>query len=233
MKIVVSRKELMASLLFASEDDSRYTLNGVCIQVRPKRTPIMVSTDGRRLAVIETLADQSQDFDEPHEMVLSSSFIRPICALSRTVGGKLFPWIEFENVKGSARVGVAFVGAGLFAVAESRVLIEGAYPKWEKCLPPRSKSARTPITDIGLNVDFMGDFAKAAKLLDAKSPVIQMNLVGKEQAVEVKILGASHFYGMIMQCKCDDSVEYQPEFVSIVKDLPKPPEPEETEEDEE
>jgi hypothetical protein len=225
MQITVSRNELLAALLFASTDESRYTLNSVCVQVKRGSKPIIVATDGRRLAVIKTVADQVDEFTESHDLLLCSEFVRPICALSKTLGGKLFPWVQFGITPGSKRVTVELVGAGLVLHADRNAVVEGAYPKWELALPQKSKHGRTPITDMGINAELVGDFAKASKILECKNgPVVQMNLVGKEAAVEVKIIGAENFYGLVMQCKCDNSVEYQPEFVSVVKDLPKPEE---------
>lgn len=229
MKIVVSRSELSAALLFASTDESRYTLSGVCIEACPERKPVLVATDGRRLAVIETVAEQKEDFPHRHQLLLRPDFIKPICALSKAIGAKLFPWICFENNPGSKRIQVEFIGGNIWLDSHDGGLINGEYPAWAKALPAR-KARREPINDLGLNAEFVGDFAKAAKLLEASSPLIQMNLVGKEQALEVKINALPHFYGLVMPCKVEESTEYQPEFLQIVKDFPVKTEPEPQEE---
>lgn len=230
MKIIVSRNELLAAALFASNDESRFVLNGVCIEVRPENPkPVTVATDGRRLVAIETMADQQQTFDEEHSLLLRADFLKVITALSKACGAKLFPWLCIENNRGSKRVVVSIVGKPVFLEVEEGALIEGVYPDWRKVLLAK-KAKRDPISEIGLNAEFIGDFAKAAKLLEAPSPLVQMNLVGKEAQVEVKI-GASNFYGLVKQCQLND-VEYQPEFLAIVKDLPKPQAETETEEKE-
>ena len=220
MKATVSRNELLAALLFASTDESRYTLNGVCIELRPMNKPTIVATDGRRLVVIETVAEQTEESSGTHRILMRADFAKPLCALCKALGGKLFPWIDIENKAGSARVSTRIVGAECYIEAEKNGLIEGEFPEWRKVLPPRNKAKREPISDVAMNAGFMADFAKAAKILEAPGPIMQMSLAGKEQQIEVKIPGLDGFYGLIMQCKLDESLEYQPEFVQIVKGLP-------------
>jgi len=221
MKITVSRNELMAALLFASGDDSRPILNSVCIETRANDKPTMVATDGRRLVVIETKSDQPEDGgQEAGRFVLRADFLKPVCALNRALQSKLFPLVTFTVTPGSERVVVEFMGGDFFMEAHKNALAEGEFPNWRQVLPPRDKGKRIPITDMAVNAELVGDFAKAAKLLDAAAPVVQMNLVGKEQQIEVKLSGVDNFYGLLMQCKLDEAVNYQPEFLAIVKDIP-------------
>jgi hypothetical protein len=223
-KITVSRNELMAALLFASTDESRCTLNGVLIEGHAGVTahPTIVATDGRRLAVIETVADQ-QDGDsmEEHTMLLKSEFVKPLCALSKALGGKNNPWIQFSNNPGSKQVAVAFIGSQCVVDVEDGALIDGVFPEWRMIVPSK-KAKREPINDLGLNAEAVGDFAKAAKIMEASTPIVQMNLVGKEQAIEVRLYSLPQFYGIIMPCKVDDSVDYQPEFLQVAKMFPVP-----------
>ncbi len=221
MKLIVARQELLAALIFASEDESRYILNGVCLQVNASGNPILVATDGRRLTVIESQAIQEEVLptDAP-EMVLRTCFVKPVCALSKVFGGKVFPYIAFERHPGGKRVVVTFMGGHVALDAEDGATCEGTFPNWRQCIP--AKGLREPITDLGLNAEVVGDFARAAKLLECGNPVIQMNLVGKDRQVEVKIPQVPYFYGLVMQCKVDEAVDYQPEFLGIVEDLPKP-----------
>jgi len=221
-KIVVSRQELTAALLFASTDENRYVLNGLLIETNGRTNPTIVSTDGRRLAVIQTKADQPEDGRDEHTLLLRADFVKPLAALSKAIGGKLFPWIEFNNNAGSKRVHVTFVGSHFHAEIEEGVLIEGQYPNWRAILPAK-KAQRMPINDLGLNAEMIGDFAKAAKIMESETPIVQMNLIGKEQAIEVRLPSLPEFYGIIMPCKVDESVDYQPEFLQVSKMFPAPP----------
>lgn len=188
MKIILSRNEILAALLFTSDDEARFVLNGLCVEVNPDARPVMVASDGRRLAVIESQAEQAEVFTEHYQMLLRADFLRPICALSRAFGGKLFPWIEFESKPGSKRVSVTFIGGKCYFEAEENALIEGTYPDWRKVVPDKNVP-RTQINDLGINAAYVADFVRAGKALDAKTTMIQMNLVGEDSAIEVKIPG--------------------------------------------
>lgn len=217
----------MAASLFASTDESRFILNGIQIEVTPGKKPTIITTDGRRLCVIETLAEQAEEFASEHTFILRSDFAKPLCSLSKAIGGKLFPWIAISNKSGSEEVTAEIVGGDCFLDVHKNALVEGVYPNWRQTIPKRSKKERTPITDLGINSEFVGDFAKAAKMLESKTAVVQMSLTGEGHAIEVKLAGVSNFYGLIMPCRADESVDYQPEFLQITKQIEQP-EPEET-----
>ena len=177
--------------------------------------------DGRRLCVIETVAEQAEDFATiQHELLISTSILKAVCALSKAMGGKLFPWIAFENRPGSKQVFIELIGGNCFVEIESGV-VEGQFPNWRDVLPSKAKYLREPINDLGLNAEYVGDFAKAAALLESKTTIVQMNLVGKDSCIEVKINDKPNFYGLVMPCKVDESVDYQPQFVAIEKYFPK------------
>lgn len=230
MKVIVSRQELLTALLFAGKDDSRFTLCSVCIEVGSRSDkPNIIATDGRRLAVIQSQAVQPEDFDDKGDgqMLLTSEFVKAVCALSKALGGKIFPWIQFATTAGSSQVFVELIGGDCSLNTATGALVEGVFPKWKECVPSK-KLERTQITDLGINAEFVGDFAKAAKIFEL-NPVIQINLIAKESALEVKLSGADYFYGLIMPCKADEEENYQPEFLGIVDDLPIKVEVKETE----
>jgi len=225
MKITFSRQELLAALLFASADDARYVITGVCIKYRPGEKPIAIATDGRRLAVIESTWDQeegSDDEPESREIILRADFVKPICALNKAIGGKLFPLITFNQSSGSNRVMVSMAGGKFYLESEDGALIEGVFPNWLDVIPPKNQK-RQPIPEVSLNAELVGDYAKLVKILEASSPVFQMNLVGKEQQIEIKIPAVPNFYGLLTQCKLQEQgTDYQPEFLGIIEGLPKP-----------
>lgn len=227
MRLTFSRQELLAAMLFTSEDESRYVLNGLCLKYRPEQKPIAIATDGRRLTVIESAHDQEADsiFQEAQEaqIIVRSDFIKPLCALNKSIGGKLFPLITFEHKPGSKRLMVHMAGGKFYLEAEDGALIEGDFPNWMQVIPPKNQK-REPIAEVGMNAELVGDYAKAVKMLEASSSIVQMNLVGKEQQIEIRIPSVPNFYGLLMQCKLQEGVDYQPEFLGIIKDLPKPEE---------
>ncbi len=231
MKITFTRQELLAAMLFASSDDSRYILNGVCLKYRPGKKPIAIATDGRRLCVIESMAEQ-EDAPESNatecEIVLSSSFLKPVCALNKALDsseGKIFSLITFENKPGSERVMVNVLMGMTWLESEKGAIIEGKFPNWQTVVPPKNQK-REPVSNLGMNAGYVGDFAKAAKLFNRDLPQIQLAITGKDKVIEIAIPGVPNFYGIFMPVKADDTTEFQPEFLGIVEGLPKKPEEE-------
>ena len=224
MIITLSRNELAAACLFASKDESRYIITGVAVQVAAGTVPLLVATDGKRLCAIATVAEQRQGFGESFTLILRPDWAKALVAMSKALGGKLMAWIAFDIQPGAKPMTVEFVGTNAsLAVADSAAaLIAGEYPNWRKVMPAK-KAARAAITDMALNAEYIGDFAKAAKLMGSDTAQVQMNLVGKEQQVEVALARLPNFYGLVMQCRLDDNTEYQPEFTQIVEQLPPPP----------
>lgn len=217
----------MAALLFASTDESRFVLNGLCITYRPGRKPIAVSTDGRRLCVIESIAEQAPESvtgKDERQIIINAAFVKPICALNKTLDrseGKIFPLITFENKAGSSRLFAAILRDEVHIEAESGAIIEGNYPNWKDVVPSK-RAERQPVSKLGMNAKYVGDFAKASKIFERDIPQVQMSLVGKDSAIEIVIPGVPNFYGLFMPVKTDDSTEFQPEFLGIVEGMPKP-----------
>lgn len=220
MTFTISRNELQAALTFASTDDARYVLTGINFELRPGAQPVLVTTDGRRLAVIESLAEQPEDgIDMDAQFILRPDFAKALYQLSKAVGMKNFPWIMFNWIPVHKSIDVAFVGAKCDVHIEEGAIIEGDYPNWRRMMPAKTEK-RQPINDLGLNAEFIGDFSKVSKIMGSETPVIQMNLVGKDRAIEVRLSAIPTFYAMIMPCAIDDTLDYQPEFVAIKEAFP-------------
>lgn len=211
MKVTISVKELLAANVFSSDDESRYVLNGILIEAKPKALPLLVATDGRRLAVIETQAEQESLPDVEFSFVLQKHFIKAIHSLAKLVSIKLFPLVTIEANPGSKRALFHFMAGKHVLDIEDGALIEGTYPAWREVVPTGDK---TPISQLGVNSEFVGDFAKAAKFLDVSDPLIQLNIFSQEGAMEIRMAQKPNFYAVLMPCKIDD-MEYQPEFLGI------------------
>lgn len=220
MKITLSRKELSAALLFASTDETRFSITGIQVEMRGDQ-PTLIATDGRRLVVIESTADQGDGYDHSKSgLILRADFVKPLCALSKAIGGETLPWLTFELAEGSKRVQVQIVGREFFVDAHDGGLIEAAFPDWRAVIPPRS-AVRSPLAEIALNAEMVGDFAKAAKLMGSSTSVVQFNIVDTDQKIEVKLSTLDNFYGLLMPCRLDTTIEFQPEFLGIAKMFPK------------
>jgi len=210
MKVMISRNELAAALLFASLDDSRYALTGIQIETGISK-PTIIATDGRKLAVIETQAEQPKESFSQVNALLKPSVAKLLIHMSKAVGDKLFPWIllESEDMK-SLRA--TFEGTSSYLWMNSGAFFETEFPEWRKCVPSKT-THRKGITDLGINANLMSDFAKAAKILGSETGIIQMNLVGTEKLLEIAIPGVENFYGLLAQTKLNTEIDYQPSFV--------------------
>jgi hypothetical protein len=212
MKAIVSIQELLAASIFASVNESRYVLNGVCVEVKPNASPLMLATDGRRLVAIETECAQEGEFTEEYQFILPVDVVKAIHSVAKPKL-KLFPWVALETKPGSKRLQVHFIGHQSVLDAENG-LIEGAFPAWRQVLPSGEK---TPVTELGLNAEFVGDFTKAAKFLGVTEPLIQMNIYSNTAAIEIRMGQKANFYAVLMPCKLMESIDYQPEFLGLEK----------------
>lgn len=205
---VVAVSELRAALLFASTDDDRFVLTGVCLEIKQKSAPMLVTTDGRRLSVIETCAEQPGLFEKDYSVVLHPDFVKGIIALSKTQSA----WIGIEVRPGGERVIIHFIGKRSTLDVEKGATIEATYPAWRAVIPTGEKQ---PVTELAMNAVFIGDYAKAAKLLGTDEQTIRMNIFSENSAIEVRIPERPNFYGVVMPAKTLTKMEFQPEFLGL------------------
>jgi hypothetical protein len=210
---IVLADELKAAMLFASTDDeTRFVLNSLHIEVRVGKAPILVATDGRRLACIESVAEQGDmPAEVDFELTIGSHFLKPLCAFSKSQSAEIS--FEFHP---SERIVANFAGGKCFVDCEEGAVIQQAYPNWRQVLPVGEK---TQVPHIGVNAEYVGDFAKAAKLLGCESPIISVNLIGTGAAMEVRIEARPQFYGVLMPARVQEKGEWQPEFIGLLPEV--------------
>lgn len=126
-------REMADRLLHAvSTDETRYVLNGVCLEVKSD-TFKAIATDGHRLAVLT--ASLSRPTDAPVSGVVKRQAIHEAYRLSKgdnvpvkvTFTDGVVPWINFH-----------FPDATLYSRA-----IEGQFPNYEQIIPEHSHSVAT------------------------------------------------------------------------------------------
>ena len=110
-----------------SRDETRYTLNGVLMEVEGRRLKL-VATDGHRLARFEGMLPPGSECDAGEEPVKA---IVPVRLLNEGVrlGGKLGGSVTFELYEKAA--GIRINGC----VHVWSALIEGQYPAYEEAIP--------------------------------------------------------------------------------------------------
>lgn len=194
-------------MLFASVDESRYVLISVHFDLSGL-LPLMVATDGRRLCVIETEADQKEFTPgATQSFSLSTDFLKPLCAFGKSQSTILE--IDYHGPKRA----VFTLNEGKCTVdCEDGAIIEPEYPKWRSTIPTKTDTA--PVPFLAFNSALMADFSKAAKLLRADSG-LKMNLISPGSAIEVLIDGNPKFYGLIMPMRLEEPPKWQPEFLLV------------------
>jgi|GEM_PF-4487122 len=210
MKVTISRSELSAALVFASENVRQNILNGVCVEVKRGKQPLLISTDGRAICVISTM--QEQQSDEPGQFVLKSSFIKAMLQLSKSLGDRKHPFLEI-GCEGGA-VNVSFPNTTVVLLDTKNAICEGKFPTWREVVP-KKKEARQPLSMLALNTMFIDKFRRAGRELGVAQPALQMFTSKEKGIVEVRIDKCLQFYGGIMQMNFTEPLDIQPSFLNL------------------
>ncbi len=202
-KLSVAIRELQAALLFSSSNENKYVLNGVHIESKAGKLPLLVATDGARLAVIETEAEQKSETGDA-SFILEKGFVKRLCGFAKSKA--LSVEIEFH---GSTRA--LFHIEDCVIDQEKGALIEGDFPKWRQVLPSGDK---IPLSEIGFNASLLADFHKTGKTMGCVGVELRLNMFSAEGVTEVHIGGKPNFYGVIMPLKPTTATEWQPHFLN-------------------
>ncbi len=199
--------ELRAAMLFASNDESRYVLNSLHFEVRPNTAPVIVATDGRRLAAISSEAEQAEGERVEFSFTVAVDFLKPLCGFAKSFSAVIT--IEYHP---SERVVFLMSGNSLVVDCEKGAVIEATYPAWRQVIPSGEKEQ---VPEFGVNAEMMADFSKVSKYLGVETPMIKVNLFNATAAMEVNIAGKPNFYAVIMPAKPSETENWQPEFIGL------------------
>lgn len=208
MRFNLLTNELLAALVFTSDDLARYVLNGVLIELRHGKSPLLVSTDGRRLSVIKSQAIQfpNEPEFENTQFILSKHAIHSICEFDKTIekskGGIV--------IKYDSKIEVKFNDGTVISNWAEESVISGNFPDWRKVIP----KTKSPTRFISLDAKYLSDYAKIAEHLE-EPPGLHINLIGETECVEVLIASAPHFYSVLMPMKAHKEPNWQPEFLGM------------------
>ena len=104
-----------------SSDQSRYVLNGIYISIKEGNFTA-VATDGKRLALVEKILDDSEDIVDG-EVILP---IKVVNELQRLLEGEGEVLIKFSDSRASFTIGDTII---------SSKLVEGSYPNYRQVIP--------------------------------------------------------------------------------------------------
>jgi DNA polymerase-3 subunit beta len=159
-KAIIDVRVLTAISAFASKEETRYYLNGVCIEVEP-RAITYVATDGHRL--VAHRADHRED--EPDNDLLGS-FIIPTAQCRAHKFQKNDERCVGEVEGDSKRLTISFDG-----IAISFDVIDGTFPDWRRVVPVQPLSG----TPSQFNGKYAADFEKFGAVLGIGLPAIAHN----------------------------------------------------------
>lgn len=183
----VNVRVLAALSLFTSKEESKYMLQGVCVEAE-ERSSTYIATDGHRLI---TYRDELAPEEDSNTLLGIFIIPAPYC--------KLFKLDKEDEGRGR------LFGGPRLTIAHSLlditfVAIEGAYPDWRKSLPKDKASGIA----AQFNLKYLSDLHKICKTLDLSQPFIAPNGDGP---AFVWFSGHKHMLGVIMPIKAIDCMD--------------------------
>jgi DNA polymerase-3 subunit beta len=179
----INLRILAAAVAFASKDEARYYINGVCLEIEP-RAVTYIGTDGHRLIAYR---DEKLDPESPDNLLIGK-FIIPTAHCK--------PHKLDKEDSGEAKI----FGTGRLTIAHdfcdvTFLPIDGVYPNWRKTVPQAAVTGK-----LGqYNLDYLASFRKFAVALDLPSPFVAHN--GEEAPALVWYPGQGAVFGVIMPIK--------------------------------
>ena len=164
--IIVKADALKALLITAADQDVRYYLNGVCVDLRDPERVMLVTSDGHRLTCYGGAKIEGQHVGGT--FVIPRDSLKGVKPINRTDGNVV---IEIEPKCYGGSDGGDFTIRG--AVNVTGKCIECRYIEWQRVVP----AARTldEVTPAHFDFTYMGDIARIAKLLECKHPLLIAN----------------------------------------------------------
>lgn len=204
-------RALKATAIAAGTEQTRYYLNGVCVEHSPKG-PIFIATDGHRLIASN---HKWMEVTAPH----FAPAIIPLSLIKRIKVARKFDiaTMTIEPKEGGAiLISIYYAGA---TYAENT--IDGTFPDWRRVIPQSCDG-----TGSQYNPDYLSDFAEAGRILAG----------GKcDVAVAVSYNGGSpalvrfwhedktvQSFGVIMPIRTNPVMQAPPAWTQHAKPEPKP-----------
>lgn len=208
--VVIDQAVLQAMLSMTtfsvSQDDSRYVLTGVLFVVR-KGWLRLVSTDGRRMALVEREA-KSAPTDDQQRIVPEKALVE----LARLLGDGATLKISLKDNQIAFDLG--------HTVVISR-LIEGKFPNYEQVIPPESPNKlAVPREDLLLATRRIGLWSTQ------DSPSIRLDLKADEllMSKQTPEVGEAHEQLKVSYSGPEFSIGFNPSYlIDVLKVLPEGP----------
>ena len=179
---------LRAALVCCSTEETRYYLNGVCIQPSGH----IVSTDGHRLFAGRFLGPW-----------VESDIIIPLDAVKKALTGYKLTDIELRDARKTG--GPCSLGTVIFTP------VDGTFPDWKRILPTGEGKDYTPDPDrpedapgrIQFNPAYYGDLAKISKVLTGEPNKIYVHVWTASMPAGVSFVGRDDVLCVIMPIRAN------------------------------
>jgi DNA polymerase-3 subunit beta len=184
-------RALKTAAIAVGAEQTRYYLNGVCIQ-HTAAGPLFVATDGARLiAARHDWADGAPDAFAP--VIVPLDLIKRV-KIARKAGNVATLTLDYgaDAEQRTPRVTIAYDGSSVTANA-----IDGTFPDWRRVIPRAPASGVT----AQYNPDYLAGFSDAIKILEggktSNLPVVAHN--GDSPAlVDLATSGRVQAFGVLM-----------------------------------
>lgn len=191
---------LKAMSLFASTDEERCNLAGICFSWSDSGEMDITGTDGRSLGNWRHAPHDEDLVREPGAVIVPIRAFMPLLnEAARKANMEEKNTVEVRIGQGPVRM--AAMLAGDIEMVMRAVPIDAVFPSWQKVIPSEDKFK--PIKKIGVNPALVKRFRDAARLIAPSfadgEAVVGLRFTGEQDTIEVKIGGAMEsFLGYLM-----------------------------------
>jgi len=184
MKITISHDTIKALLLIAPKSDTRYYLNGVCVDVRAGAATL-VATDGHRLLAVPVAADNVESATDGQYIIPRDTLdaVKPV-KISR--GDTLPLAIEIVDAR------ITITGA----TTATSPTVDGRFPDWRRVTPTSANNEPAQYQP-----EYIASFGKVGELFGGKNVKCVIHYNGMGAALVT--FPTSEALGVIMPLRVD------------------------------
>lgn len=188
----IKANELEAIALAASTEQTRYYLNGVCVETYADNSCGLVATDGHRLHAINTQDAPTGSFILGNDDIkkILSMYRAELKTTAKTIREHLVIVITHENGALTLSVMLGDKACGSFVSAP----VDGQFPDWRRTVP----SGDCESGPVGFNAMYLADFGKASKLLGHGLHGIVVESTSSSGPARIRAIGCPAFAGVCM-----------------------------------
>lgn len=198
-KIIVAANYIAALKIFAAQKDTRYYLNGICLEIGAKETR-MIATDGHRLGCFRIASEQEHIIEPLTDVIIHNDLIKPIKAKGGPVTITIGDVIEGKDADGYVIKYRRPVSLAQDGVAWSGETIEGKFPQWRRVIPEITSGEVAQF-----NANYVGDIGKAWSCLHPgnKGRFPASHIAHNGTGGALVSFDSDDFIGVIMPCKTE------------------------------